>query len=187
MYLLYNMDSDSDEDEILDTDWLTTFKESEKKYTRFYKEPITSIRLYVLYIKDKEIIHRLADRCSLDAQNGLKRERIMTLIKHYQEHERIDYKLKSLFRYNIDLNPEEVGDFVNGTATNDRFMTSEKYLDDIHFNDSITMFHNLNALYFIFFAEPTPSVNHTKRILLARSKTHKTKRNNHIKISKEIG
>jgi hypothetical protein len=178
---------ESDEEEILDTRWLTNFKNAEAKYTPFYKEPITSIRLYVLYIKEKEIIHREIDRCSLDPQNSLKRERIMKYIKYYQEHEATHYKLKSLLRYNIDLNPEEVGDFVNGAAVNDRFLTSEKYLDDIHFNDSITMFHKLNALYFIFFAEPIQPVNHTRRIVLAKAKTHKTKRNNHIKISKEIG
>ena len=177
---------ESDEDEMLDTQWLTSFKQAEAKYSHFYKEPITSIRLYVLYIKDKEIIHREIDRCSLDARHGLNRERIMVLIKHYQAHESINYKLKSLLRYNIDLNPEEVSDFVNGAVANDRFLTSEKYLADILFKDSISMFHRLNALYFIFFAEPTQPVNHTKRILLAKAKTHKTKRNNHIKISKEI-
>ncbi len=178
---------ESDEDEMLDTQWLTSFKQAEAKYSHFYKEPITSIRLYVLYIKDKEIVHREIDRCSLDTQHSLKRERIMTLIKQYQAHESINYKLKSLFRYNIDLNPEEVDDFVNGAAVNDRFLTSEKYLADIHFKDSIRMFHRLNALYFIFFAEPTQAGNHTRRILLTKEKTHKTKRNNHIKISKEIG
>lgn len=178
---------ESDEEEILDTRWLTNFKKAEAKYSHFYKEPITSIRLYVFYIKDKEIIHREIDRCSLDTGNSLNRERIMRYIKYYQEHEATQYKLKSLLRYNIDLNPEEVGDFVDGATSNDRFLTSEKYLDDIHFNDSITMFHKLNALYFIFFAEPSQTVNHTKRILLARAKNHKTKRNNHIKISKEIG
>ena len=182
---MYNMESD--DDEILDTQWLTNFKKAEAKYSHFYKEPITSIRLYVLYIKDKEIIHHLADSCLLDAQNSLNRERIMKFINYYQEHESIDYKLKSLFRYNIDLNPEEVDDFVNGSTANDRFLTSEKYLNDIHFNDSITMFKKLNALYFIFFAQPNHQVNHTKRILLAKAKNHKTKRNNHIKISKEIG
>lgn len=192
------MASEEEDDEILDTEWLSTFKEAESKYSIFYKKALTSIRLYVLYIKNKEIICRLKTRCRLDAEHCLKRERIISLIKHYQDHELTHYKLKSLLRYNIDLNPEEVGDFVNVDGISERFLTSEKYLDDIHFKDSIAMFRGLNGLYFIFFANEeeeakgsAKAINHqTKRILLSKSKPHKTKRNNHkknLKISKEIG
>jgi hypothetical protein len=206
--MVFSDEDEAEDDEILDTSWLTKFKEVESKYTSFYKEAITSIRLYVLYIKNNELIQQKTSRCMLDAANCLKRERIMALIHEYQEHDLTHYKLKSLLRYNIDLNPEEVSDFVNdeavAQAATDRFLTSKKYLEDIHYNDSITMFRSLNALYFIFYADPAKSktntntntntstaysaLNQTKRIHLA--KQHKTKRNKHkknLKISKEIG
>ena len=131
------------------------------------------------------------------AENGwLKRDRIIALIKQYQMRESVKYKLNSILRYNIDLNPDEItayADAGTGTGADDtnRFLTAEKYLDDIHFNDSITMFHDLNALYFLFSEEKVQpaSVNQTKRITLAMKK-HKTMRNKYkknLKIKKEVG
>jgi hypothetical protein len=188
---------DESDDETLDTSWLDEFKQAEASYNNFYKEPVNSIRLYMLYINElKEIALCVKNRYKLDAENCLTRERILPLIQHYQQQNGQQYKLHSLLRYNIDLNPEEISDYVNETtpshlSSSSRFLTSEKYLDNISYKDSITMFHNLNALYFIFYEVPKKACNqsNTKRIKLV-THTAKTKRNNHkknLKIAKEIG
>jgi hypothetical protein len=192
----YYAESDNEsDDETLDTSWLDEFKQAEASYNNFYKEPVNSIRLYMLYINElKEIVLCVKNRYKLDAQNCLTRERILPLIQHYQQQNGQQYKLHSLLRYNIDLNPEEISDFVNEMvplSSSSRFLTTEKYLDDISYKDSITMFHNLNALYFIFLEVPKKECNqsNTKRIKLV-AHTAKTKRNNHkknLKIAKEIG
>ena len=174
---------DEDDDEKLDTSWIKQFKDEEYNYNDFYKEPITSIMFYVLYIKDKELIHVDSNRCLLENGN-LIRERIVSLIKHYEIRE-IKYKLTGLLRYNIDLNPEDITDFINEKIGPERFMTSEKYLNNIHYNDSIHMFQDLNALYFIYEASSPEHLKHTKKITLNNNK--KTKRNNkNLKINKEI-
>ena len=173
--------AEEDTDEILDTSWIKQFKNEEHNYNDFYKEQITSIMSYVLYIKDKELIHVESNRCLLENGN-LNRERIISLIKHYEIRE-IKYKLTGLLRYNIDLNPEEIHDFINEEISNDRFITFEKYLNNIHYNDSIHMFQDLNALYFIFEAS-SPHINQTKKITL--NNNNKTKRNKkNLKIKKE--
>ena len=184
------------EDEKIDTSWIANFKSEEESYNHFYKEPLASIMLYVLYVNTrKELIHVDINRCLLAENGWLKRDRIIALIKQYQMRESVKYKLNSILRYNIDLNPDEITAYASnaGTGTDDtnRFLTSEKYLDDIHFNDSITMFHDLNALYFLFSEEKVQpaSVNQTKRITLAMKK-HKTMRNKYkknLKIKKEVG
>jgi hypothetical protein len=182
------MAEDIADDEILDTEWIDNFKENEYAYNKFYKEPNTAIMLYFLYVnKSKELIYTDTNRCLLDDMGVLNKDRIIALIKHYQMREQVKYKLNSLLRYNIDLNPDEITDFVN-TTTPSQFLTPEKYLDDIHYKDSIYMFQNLNALYFIYTEELTQlssTMSHTKRISLS-TKKHKTLRNKHIKISKEI-
>jgi hypothetical protein len=171
-----------DADENLDTSWIQQFKAEEYNYNDFYKEPITSILFYVLYIKDKELIHLDSNRCLLE--NGtLTRERIIALIKQYEIRE-IKYKLTALLRYNIDLNPEEIHDFMNEENVSDRFMTAEKYLNTIHYNDSIHMFQDLNALYFIYEATSAAHVNQTKKITWHNNKTKRNKKN--LKIKKEI-
>ena len=214
------------EDEKIDTSWIANFKSEEESYNHFYKEPLASIMLYVLYVNTrKELIHVDINRCLLAENGWLKRDRIIALIKQYQMRESVKYKLNSILRYNIDLNPDEITAYASnagtsnagtsnagtsnagtGTSTSNagtgtgtststddtnRFLTSEKYLDDIHFNDSITMFHDLNALYFLFSEEKVQpaSVNQTKRITLAMKK-HKTMRNKYkknLKIKKEVG
>ena len=177
-------DAYESDDEILDTSWLDKFKKAEADYNNFYKEPVSSIRLYMLYINEaKEITQCVKNRCRLDDKNCLKRECIIPLIQHYQQHDGKQYKLNSLLRYNIDLNPEDIGDFVDEAASlsSKRFLSAEKYLDDIHYKDSITLFQNLNALYFIFFEVPaTKACNQTRRIRLVTSSnkakhTHKAK------------
>jgi hypothetical protein len=174
---------DEDDDEKLDTSWIKQFKDEEVNYNDFYKEPITSIMVYVLYIKDKELNHIDSNICLLENGN-LVRERIISLIKHYEIRE-IKYKLTGLLRYNIDLNPEDINDFINETIGTDRFMTPEKYLNNIHYNDSIHMFQDLNALYFIYEATSAAHLNHTKKITL--NNNTKTKRNKkNLKINKEI-
>ena len=171
-----------DADENLDTSWIQQFEAEEYNYNDFYKEPITSILFYVLYIKDKELIHVDSNRCILENGN-LNRERLVSLIKQYETRE-IKYKLTGLLRYNIDLNPEEIRDFINEENVSDRFMTAEKYLNTIHYNDSIHMFQDLNALYFIYEATSEAHVNQTKKITWHNNKTKRNKKN--LKIKKEI-
>jgi phage anti-repressor protein len=179
-------DIESD-DEILDTTWVNEYKKSESIYNDFYKEPVTSIGIYLLYInKDNELEHTHRDRCLLEKNGLLKRDIIMSFIKRYQYLFSVNYKLKSLLQYNIDLEPVEVSDFVNEEKSNlfeNRFIKTEKYLNDIHFEDSIHMFQDLNALFFIFMEEK-PIVNHTRRISMVDN-NKKTRRINHKEILKK--
>ena len=193
----YESESEAD-DEKIDTSWIANFKKEEESYNNYYKEPLASIMLYVLYVNShKELMYVDTNRCLLDETGWLKRDRMIALIKQYQTRKTVNYKLHSLLRYNIDLNPDEITAYIsNANISNadaddmNRFLTSEKYLDDIHFNESIAMFQDLNALYFLFYEEKlqAPCTNQTKRITLA-TKHRKTMRNKYkknLKIRKEI-
>ena len=180
-----------DPDEILDTHWLDKFKAAEMEYNEFYKEPVTSINIYLLYInKNNELEHIHTNKCLLNENGLLKREIIISFIKRYQLLFSIHYKLLSLLKYNIDLEPTEIKEFTleEITLSNKRFLYSEKYLEDIHFKDSINMFQDLNALFFIFY-EDKPSMHNTRRVKISPGK--KTKRNNqnikNLKINKQLG
>jgi len=183
-----------DPDEILDTSWIDDFKKTENNYNEFYKEPVTSINIFLLYVnKDNELEHIHSDKCLLNENGLFKREIIISFIKRYQLLFSINYKLLSLLKYNIDLDPLEINDFINEDAqvSNQRFLHSEKYLEDIHFKESIHMFQDLNALFFLFY-EDKPKFNNTKRVKLSTAHDkRKTKRNNHniknLKINKQLG
>jgi hypothetical protein len=181
------------DDEILDTKWIDDFKKNEEIYNEFYKEPVKSINIYLLYVnKDNELEHIHSDKCFINENGLLKREIIISFIKRYQDLYSIHYKLLSLLKYNIDLEPIDIKEFINEDVlvSNQRFLYSEKYLEDIHFKESINMFQDLNALFFLFYEEKL-KLNNTKRVKLSSQQQHKTKRNNHIvknlKINKQLG
>jgi hypothetical protein len=183
--------ADSEEDdEKLDTSWLHNFKKVEAVYDAYYKEPVTSIQIFFLYVnRANELIDVDKKHCLLDEVSNLKQERIIELIKESQWRDEVKYKLNSLLRFNMDLNPEEISDFVYEPVEHDRFLSTEKYLKDIHYNPSIPIFHELNALYVLFLEEHTQThvkINQTKRIKMTvkHKKTMRNKKN--LKIKKEI-
>ena len=189
---------DTIEEEELDTGWIDDFKKAETIYNDFYKEPINSITIFLFYVnKDNELEHINTDKCLLLENGVIKRDVIISFIKRHQHRFSVNYKLLSLLKYNIDLEPVDIHTFINEdiTISDKRFMKSEKYLNDIYYDESIHMFQDLNALFFIFYEEKPSYVKSsdatmTKRVKLL-SHHHKTKRNNdkikkNLKIYKQL-
>ena len=207
-------EDDDDEDEKIDTEWIDTFKEEEHNYNHFYKGPVTSIKLYLFYINsEKELVNRNIKKYTLNNPSILSNTELISLIKHYEEDKKTAnaetpktlekpkiYKLNAILRYNIDLNPEEIENYVNYNSTDNRFLSTEKYFNDIQFHDSIRLFHDLNSLYFIYIEEEDKNNtinskgpvekphNHTKRIIITtkNNKTMRNKNKKNLKIRKEI-
>jgi hypothetical protein len=215
-------ETDADADEILNTDWIEQLKDAENVYNDFYKEPVTSIKVFFLYVNTaNELEHIYSDVCLLNAEGVISGNNIVSLIKHNQYFHSVKYKLMSLLKYNIDLEPHEVPYYISDAADDvsddlaaadkntTRFFTTERYLGgDIRFVDSINMFQDLNALFFIF-TEPVKkpvalsagtSSSQTKKVYLSsvnrtsatrNGKTKKYKRHNdnlkkNLKINKAI-
>ena len=167
---------DTNEMETIDTRWLDEFKKNEQVYQDFYTEPVHSITLFFLYVNPQnEMEHIHTDLCLLTESGLLKREVIISYIKRYEMLNHIKYKLRTLLRYNINLEPAEINTFVNQTDHSPRFFSSEKYLNDIRYEPTIHMFQDLNALYFIFH-ELVPSNNQTtRRVILTAGEKHNKK------------
>jgi len=177
-------EEEEDQEEMLDTEWINELKNNEDKYNDFYKEPVKSVIVYLLYVnKENELQHIHKDRCLIDNNKGiLKREIIITFIKRYHHLFSVNYKLFSLLKYNIDLEPTEVEHFSskkNESIYENRFIHSEKHLNDIHFTDTIHMFQDLNALFFIFNeCASKPVVVSSSLSAIESSKEQNTKRIN---------
>lgn len=175
-------ESKESKDEELNTNWLEKFKEAENIYVDFYKEPVVTIKLFYIYVNhEKEIEHIHTDIYSFLEKGWLKRDAIISLIKQNEMLYALKYKLASLLRYNIDLNPNEIKDYINNANREDnvnRFVTSEKYLNDILFVDTINMFQDLNALFFIYREEQHQGtiIKNTKPAAAAAAAASTTKR-----------
>lgn len=175
-------DTENDEEERLNTQWIEQFKREEDDYNDFYKEPVTSIKVFFLYVnKNNELEHIYSDLCLLIDNRVIKRETIISLIKHNQYFHSIKYKLLSILKYNIDLEPNEVTNYIYETTSRETetppsmFFTAEKYLNDIYFADSINMFQDLNALFFIFCEPCLPTTSTTPSAVKAKTQTQTKK------------
>ena len=190
----------AEEEPPLDTSWIDNLKNAESVYNDFYKESVQSITVFLLYVnKENELEHIHTDKCLLSEDGVIKRDIILSFIKQYQLLFTVHYKLLSLLKYNINLEPIDIDEFIEEDTlmSEKRFLSSEKYLNDIHFEESIQMFQDMNALFFIFYEEKdkdkTTKNSLTKRVKFSdHSNKSKTKRiNNHmfkknLKIKKQI-
>jgi hypothetical protein len=178
-------------EEDLDTSWIDEFKKDNEKYSDFYTEDVTTITLFFIYIDHKNNVENLSrDLLILDKKNTIVRDQLIQLIKQNQNqnknHMYNKYKLISLFKYNIDIEPEEIYKFINNkddSSYNKRFFIQEKYLNDIIYKKTINIFQDLNSLFLIFKEVNTPIINKnnsnimnsTKKTIIISQK-HKTRR-----------
>ena len=199
------MIKDIDEEDIeehiedLDSSWIDEFKKDNEKYSDFYTEDVTTITLFFIYIDHKNNVENLSrDLLILDKKNTIVRDQLIQIIKQNQNqnknHMYNKYKLISLFKYNIDIEPEEIYKFIDNkddSSYNKRFFIQEKYLNDIIYKKTINIFQDLNSLFLIFKEVNTPitnnmnsnmnstnsnmNMNSTKKTIIISQK-HKTRR-----------
>lgn len=136
--------------ELLDDSWITQFKTEENEYNNFYKETPVSVKLYFMYAnKDKIIEIVKTEQYLLNAEGKIKKENLVSIIK---KHCGAKYKLLSMLKFNIDIEPEDVisNTYEDLDADDNTYLSVEHYIQDIHFKDTVCIFHDINALFFIF-------------------------------------
>ena len=195
-------DSDSDTELELDTSWITNYEnnDNESDYNMFYKEDISVINLMVIYVNIKsEIIKIKEELLPLKSPNILIREQLLELIKNNNILQNTKYSLFSLLVYNITLDPEDLYIFfkskqgqtkgqtqgqTKGQTQGQEYFQSIHNIDTIHFKPSISIFHDINQLTFIFREDNqnqksnhnnTNTCNSTKKIYINHNYNNHTK------------
>lgn len=163
----------------LDCSWIDEFEQNELEYASFYKEQIYSIKINYIYVDKTNSIDNIHQETILVENGKLDKEKIIEIIKNNKKKGNVDYKLISILKYNITLEPEHIKDYLNNDS-NDEYLSKVDILQDIYFKDSINLFQDLNCLYIIF-CDKTMRENRnkiTKRVILSLTsgKRKKTKR-----------
>ena len=165
----------SSEEEELDNTWVDDYKINEDKYNEFYNEKVNTIKVFFMYVNSEKVVVNIKQEIlTLSVTGALKREQLITLIKEKQFLNTIKYKLYSIVKYNIDLQPEEVEEFISDNNSNtisvcdnnnyaNRFLIPENYINDIYFTDTISIFQDLNSLYIIFKEDTKKHSSKTKK------------------------
>jgi hypothetical protein len=163
--------ADEIEEDEIDTDWVDEYNRIERNYNDFYNVKVNTIRVFFMYINNDNIVVNIKkETVNLNVTSILSREQLLSLIKENQN-DGVKYRLFSLLRYNINLEPDEIEMFTGPSASTStstskagtspyesRFLTNIEDINDIHFNDTIGIFQDLNAVY-IFLKEKKHNVN----------------------------
>jgi hypothetical protein len=163
----------------LDDDWINNFENTDKLYKDFYKDDLYYVNLRVLYINRNNEIEKLKHESFLMSKpNHITREEIIEILKKNSIDNDKKYSLLSILKYNIILEPDDVKFYLNDKNTQE-YLSVIKNIDEVAFNKSINMFHDLNDLILIFYEKSLelkkPDANNTtKKIYLHSLSTKKT-------------
>uniref|UniRef100_A0A6C0C3H5 Uncharacterized protein n=1 Tax=viral metagenome TaxID=1070528 RepID=A0A6C0C3H5_9ZZZZ len=158
----YQQDSDSD----IDITRLEEIEKEDEPYDGFYPEEIDIINIFFVYVdKFNKIIFIKNDNILIE-NSCLSKLDLSVILKKNRKHNNIIYTPLSILKYNIDLDPNEVNGYLKYTDDYN-FLTVEKNIQNIKWNDSIALFKDLNSLHVIFYESVKKNKkNQTKRIKL---------------------
>jgi hypothetical protein len=149
--------------EILNDDWIKNFENTDKLYQDFYKENLYYTNLFFIYINKNNEIEKLKQESFLMSMpNCITREEILGIIKGATIEKDTKYSLSCLLKYNMNLETEDIHTYLKNTHKYN-FFTDIKIIDNIYFDKTINMFHDLNDLIIIL-TEKQKNHNYTKTI-----------------------
>lgn len=163
----------------LDNEWIENYETQELDYNDFYKDDVKYIKTYSLHINRSLILENInEENFILETNNVLKKHELISIINKYKNDKKEKkVKLLSILKYNINLDSDNVFEYLKQETENNLFLESVKDIDNINFDPSISMFEDLNSLFFIFVETNNIEKSQTKRIFL-HSNQKKTKKRN---------
>lgn len=175
----------SDVLEDIDTSWITEFENLDNEYKDYYTEDLSFIKIHYIYVnKENEIVKISEQKILLKVPGMLSKEEIIGLIKHNMVCNNRKYSLLYILKYNINIEPIHLKTFIKSkemlSNMGSKFLQSMKNIENIKFDKSISMFHDLNDLFIIFYEKAEKLIHNsqgTKKIYINTSSLKKTKRN----------
>ncbi len=157
---MYDLDLNMDLD--LDTKWIDDFDKLDNEYKSYYKEDLSFIKIHSIYINfENEIEKFVEEKLLLKTPSTIMKLEVLGLIKKNMYSNNNKYKLLSILKFNIDIEPYNLKYFLKYTNANtnkkdivnigNQFLHINKNIDDIYFEKSISMFHDINDLIFIYY------------------------------------
>ena len=171
--------------EDIDTSWITEFENLDNEYKDYYTEDISFIKIHYIYVNKANEIEKVSEqKLLLKVQSVISKEEIVGLIKHNMVCDNRKYSLLYILKYNINIEPFHLKTFIRSkkmlSNIGNKFLHSMKNIETITFDKTISMFHDLNDLFIIFYDKGTNLLHNnqgTKKIYINSNSNKKTKRN----------
>ena len=135
---------------------------------------LQNVSVYFLYVnKDNELFHIKKNIIEIN-HSRLSKEHLVFLIKNNHIYNNKKFLPITILKYNINLRPKDVIHYLKNTK-NYSFLSLERSINTILWEDAIPLFHELNSL-FIIYGEKRKSNNTTKKVYIRKRNNRKTKR-----------
>ena len=100
----------------LDTKWITEFEKDEEIYKDFYKDPIESIKIFLLYVDNNNSLFHIKKKLYTLDNSQIKKESLMKIIKEHMFHNKKKYRPISILKWNIDMEPEDISSYLKESS-----------------------------------------------------------------------
>jgi hypothetical protein len=158
----------------LDQEWIDKFEDIDKNYTDFYLEDVVSIKAHFIYInKNRDVEKIKREKIILNHPNVLSRDELLLVLKENMSEKNSSYFLSVILKYNITLESNEIRKYCASKYSPEDYVSYINSIDAITFKKTITMFQDLNHLFFVFIEkDKESSKNKTKRFVSIKTVNH---------------
>jgi len=153
-------------EEKLDESWIIDFEKIDDVYSKYYKSDIYFIKISYLYVdKENELFKIKEEVFFMQNPNIVSREELISIIKKSSVLNNKRFSLLSLLKYNINIDPQNIKNFLiysNNFVSNyeeDKYITILKNIDEIVFDKTINMYHDLNNIIIIYYEKNNEKQN----------------------------
>ena len=152
-----------------DIEWFRQQASIERAYDIFYKEPVISIWVSILYVKNINVVN--IKRFKQPIQNNkLTHNEITNLISRNRILNKATYRFYAMAMYNATISPQEI---ISCDCFDDYFISLEQ-LQEVSFHDTVKYLNNDNELFILLSCHEHHSTTKRARLQLD---TRKTRRN----------
>ena len=163
----------------LDTSWIDEFNKEEEEYSEFYKQKINGARIVLFFINENNELFSSKKYNARLNDNIITKNQILNILKNNISYDDGNYTPSFILKFNINLDPENIEDFI-AHPNQFNFLTSENYMTDIHWEETIQSMQSLNTLYILMKKRSFRTHNSTKRVYISKKSGKRKTRRKHI-------
>jgi len=142
----------------LDTSWVRNFERMSTIDHNYKKDLIESISIVFIYLTPlNEIVNVVQETETFTIEHNhsvIKEERLLRIIEDKRHIGNKIYQLIDILKYNVEIDSTKIQSFVNNEFSLD-LVSLSNMIQDIVFDSSIFIFHEVNHLY-VFLKENMP-------------------------------
>jgi len=156
----------------LDTSWIKDHEKMSNINDNYFREPMEFISLNFIYVNtENEIVKVVSDEEDLvslqpceegkSEMAGISKERLLHIIQSRRNIDHIHYKILDILSYVVDLESDKIQCFskMDDASCGELFLKNVSIIaSDISIAESIFIFHEINAIYFLFKESPLKSI-----------------------------